>query len=523
MAKITLDLVGPVTVRGPDGADLTPGSMKARGLLASLGTSRHMRMNRSKLQDRLWSASPPEQGGNSLRQCLTEIRRSFGIHRDALQSSGGLAWLDPDLIDVVLRPVEADQIGASEFAEDLDIRDPEFEDWLRQARLQFTSQQTTAPPNLGSEIVLDDVPVPVFIIAPTATGRPELDAMSDMVVRDGAQQAAEFLSALIYVEAQYTGTTQQALRLSCKAIGFGDVLSMQVDVSHLATGRQIWGRSINIDASDAVDQRQKLSAELTLALLNYEFGAGGAHEDRASLRDIFSFEPDRLFRAERALRIDEGDPRSRATRLALRAFVHNTIYFERLTDDGQSLLDEATAFCREAYDLEPQNSVVLAVSSLLAFRTKQLELAFDLATQAVRANPANPLSRYSMASAYTGNGEHETAFQEAKLALSSPLTALNPAIWLMGCSVSAVRADRLEEALRYATTAHGYAPEFRPALRAMAALHFRNGDEEATVRALTRLQQLEPDFSLKLMATDSYPVPSLRAAGLLQVTTSGLI
>ena len=128
MARTKLHLAGPVSVIDAEGRDRTPYSMKARGILAVLGTARAYRVSRSKLQDKLWSDRSPEQGSASLRQALTEIRKRLGPMREILTSGPGWIGLDPDLLDVVLDPPADFVPGTFEFADDLDIRDAEFED-----------------------------------------------------------------------------------------------------------------------------------------------------------------------------------------------------------------------------------------------------------------------------------------------------------------------------------------------------------------------------------------------------------
>ena len=93
----------------------------------------------------------------------------------------------------------------------------------------------------------------------------------------------------------------------------------------------------------------------------------------------------------------------------------------------------------------------------------------------------------------------------------------------MRCCVTAVRCDRLEAAVRFAETAHELSPRFKAPLRFLAALRFHLHDEAGAAKALVALKALEPDFSLDLMASDSYPLATLRSAGLLKVSGSGLI
>jgi len=52
---------------------------------------------------------------------------------------------------------------------------------------------------------------------------------------------------------------------------------------------------------------------------------------------------------------------------------------------------------------------------------------------------------------------------------------------------------------------------------------FHLGDEEHSALALQRLKDLEPDFSLDLMADPQYPVVSLWDTPLMRVTRSALL
>ena len=176
--------------------DLTPASVKSRGLLAILGTSQHLRASRAKLQDKLWSDRGHDQGANSLRQALTEIRRSFGDHRDVVLSGSGWAALDPQKVQVTLTPVTNHaNPKIVEFAEDIDIRDPEFEDWLREQRQYFSAQwqsnrALTQPSVSPSHLAL--------IVTGTTPRGSETAAMSDMILRDGAERAAAFMPAHVF-------------------------------------------------------------------------------------------------------------------------------------------------------------------------------------------------------------------------------------------------------------------------------------------------------------------------------------
>ncbi len=140
-ADIWIDLVGPFRVLSATGEDLSPRGRKACGLLALLAVSPERRRSRAWLQDKLWSDRPPKQGGASLRQALSEIRRAFGPQRDCLRSDRRIVALDPERLHVDLDGADLAALSTlSEqpvLLEDIDIGDAEFESWVRNQRLGF--------------------------------------------------------------------------------------------------------------------------------------------------------------------------------------------------------------------------------------------------------------------------------------------------------------------------------------------------------------------------------------------------
>lgn len=137
---IFLDLLGPLCLRDAAGTELTPRGRKSQGLLALLGLSPGLRRSRAWLQDKLWSDRAPVQASGSLRQCLTEIRTSLGQHVDCLRTDRGWVALDPARVHVI---ADRDRPGTDdvEFLEGLDIRDAEFEHWIRDQRLHRSDRQ----------------------------------------------------------------------------------------------------------------------------------------------------------------------------------------------------------------------------------------------------------------------------------------------------------------------------------------------------------------------------------------------
>ena len=139
-----LDLLGPLCLRDAAGVDLTPRGRKSQGLLALVAVSPALRRSRSWLQDKLWSDRPQEQGSASLRQCLTEVRASLGRHVDCLMTDRGWVALDPARVHVLAERDQA-ELDDVEFLEGLDIRDPEFEHWVRDQRMRHAERHSHAP------------------------------------------------------------------------------------------------------------------------------------------------------------------------------------------------------------------------------------------------------------------------------------------------------------------------------------------------------------------------------------------
>lgn len=140
---LCLDLVGPLRLRDMLGSDLTPKGMKAQGMLALIGTSPVLRRSRAWLQDKLWSDRAPEQGAASLRQCLVRIRSALGRHVGCLETDRTWVAFDPGRVQVRrdCGPVAARD---AEFLEGIDIRDPEFEHWIRDQRMAYADQYDLA-------------------------------------------------------------------------------------------------------------------------------------------------------------------------------------------------------------------------------------------------------------------------------------------------------------------------------------------------------------------------------------------
>ena len=73
-----MHLNGPFRVFDDLSREVTPRGIKERGLLALILLSPGQRRTRIWLQDKLWSDRSTAQGSGSLRQALSNVRKSLG-------------------------------------------------------------------------------------------------------------------------------------------------------------------------------------------------------------------------------------------------------------------------------------------------------------------------------------------------------------------------------------------------------------------------------------------------------------
>ncbi|WP_282029042.1 SARP family transcriptional regulator [Paracoccus marcusii] len=512
MDRLTLHLIGPVEMTGPGDRRLTPRGMRARGALAVLGTARGLRVTRARLQDLLFSDRDPDHGNASLRQLLREIRQGLGPARDALVTGPGWVGLDPDRVqvDLAARPGPDGQVP--EFAADLDIPDPEFEDWLRDAR-QTAAARTP-------QVVTADALPDLLLSDPVSIGQDAM-VLATMILSEAAGRAADLLP--IAVLSPGAAPRGAYVRVSSMANVQGGVFSLLVRLIHQPSGRVMWSQRLTAPLAGLDGRLDDLAARCCLGMLQVlDQGRALGAAMGISFADVFSFSASRLARADQVL-AQLGDSITPAVTLSLRAWIRTTHAFERLTPDPRQAIAEAAELAARARRAAPFHATALAVQSVVEAYLDRDQIAFDLSRQAVLADPGNPLARLAHSRALAGVDRFADSAAQARAGLDQALSSLNPANWHLGIGVAMMRAGDLSAATRHLEAVHRFAPDNRPALRFLAALRYAQRDEEGTVRALLALRRLEPDFSLDLMGSDGYPVDSLRRLGLLQVAGSRLI
>ena len=167
MSKLQLLLLGHFEFLLPSGERISLSMRKAEVLLAYLALAPGIRHPRERLINLLWSDRGEEQARNSLRQCLSAIKKSLGDVADlVIQVDRTSVCLKPEMIDIDAHQFErlatdaefeslsdAAALYRGEFLEGISIRDAASQEWLDSERSRFKRQYIEILTNLGHTLL----------------------------------------------------------------------------------------------------------------------------------------------------------------------------------------------------------------------------------------------------------------------------------------------------------------------------------------------------------------------------------
>ncbi len=151
---IHLRLLGPFDARGADAKPLELSGKKVPALIAYLGVESNRTHTRDELATLLWGDTGEERARHNLRQALAKIRRAcssiliadadtlrLNVERCTIDVREFERLVDNDDLDAVKRGLA---IYQHDLLEGMTIREPAFEDWLRNARLRLRDRACEA-------------------------------------------------------------------------------------------------------------------------------------------------------------------------------------------------------------------------------------------------------------------------------------------------------------------------------------------------------------------------------------------
>lgn len=577
-------LLGPFTLTDHEGKPVTPKSQKAQAILAMLALSARGSRSRVWLRDKLWSDRSEDQASASLRQALLEINKALGRSRDLLIADKNTVWLNMDVLvldtDLALETEQLREVATTEqLLEGIDIRDPEFESWLtieRQSwgrRLEEGRVQHGFEPRQQPSRHLDGQLALLPVTGPTDPGQPRAQVPGSQGDRggpswpDGRRWLVTLQQPIVVGEVE--GGHIAAMRfqsLVCKAIvdglgiGIADVsfgpsddksdrreiglpvglqlrftfeagqVLIELAIKHLVENRLIW--SGNHIVGRSLLERGEFGTSVSLISqavdrLAHIMNIGAA--DDQLLRDallidavnaIFRLARTDLDEAERRLKSQLAE-RPRSSAYAWLSFIRTFRVGQRLSALDAQVVEEAQAYARKALELDPHNSVSLAlIGHVHSFLFCEYDYAADLFERSIRLNPALPLGwdLYAMLHCYAG----QPAKAMSMTRWVQELGAYSPHKYYFDttkCISAALAGDHAaaivagEEALRSR-------PQFNSLLRYLVSSHSHAGRLESARYYLQRLESVEEGFSLRSFRESGYP---LLNTGGGQLLVDGLI
>lgn len=539
---IEVDVFGALRVTRDDGTDLTPRGLKTRALVALIVTSPDQTRSRIWLQDKLWSTRGPEQASGSLRKALSELRDALAHDADIIVADRSSIGFQRD--KVAIRPPQSDLPGDREFLQGLDVRDPEFDQWLSSMRAHFDEH---GPDELLSERTTHATTQPnrPWITAGSSTAEATMNgvlvtvaesdpnmAIIELIAADSVVRTALQLLPMEVYRSPPQCPPHRLIRIHLQAFtaGVGRAgLRATIDApfSHRTHGSLT--QTFSAAPAPLPDDRDLLAFTHRLVssvppALDAEQTAGKIDRDAGLLaalavQKIFTMKADELAVADDLLRqAAEAWPRGLFS--AWRAQLAAIRVIERQVDDESTIRDEVAELTAHALEASPLNSYVLsAVANARHFFDGNVEAYAQLARMSLAIDPANPLAWWADANAriYGGtyDGAHASAMKAQTIADNSALKGFTD----FQRALTAAVTGRLGEAITYCEGAAALAPHFRPPLRYLVALYAHTGEPDAACRAARRLAQLEPSFSIeRLIADPDYPVSLMRRVSLIDAT-----
>lgn len=513
--RFQIYLNGHFAITAPDGRDCTPVGQKAQALLALLATSETLRRSRNWLQDKLWSLSPAEQGSASLRQTLRSIRKCFGDAESVFSSNRLSVWLVKECVDIHWNKT-TNGVNTT-FLEGIDVRDPEFEDWLILMRSQDNHRAVHIDPAASStQRTAARWKVIFRASAPSPEALTFIDIASRNVIEYGEietvfDEPQELSDTTIVVDVRPLRSTERNVQLRVKAARPSD--------NHV-----FWSGNANYAST-------QLQADQNLEVLSLAFRLQSAllkeiavyQPDKASplvlaaaIPRIFSFQSNQLNAATRTL-TEAMDTRRAAQMLGWQAQIAVINLIERFTDAPEECIAQGKLLAAKAVEADPMNSIVLSTAA-----NAQVLLDWDvgagaeLAELAVRVNRSNPLAWWAKANAALYASDPQKALEAARL--GAHLAARTPLqFWCdFQVGLAALEVGDLEMATRALETSAALSPQFRPPRRYLLALHAQNGDRAKADRMRQQLIAIEPGFSMDSYIHDpDYPISLLRRRNLI--------
>ncbi|SFU22865.1 hypothetical protein [Mesorhizobium sp. YR577] len=549
--RIKFRLIGPFTVSRADGLDVTPRGKRSKALLVLLALSPNGARSRKWLQSMLWSTRGEDQGAASLRQELSELRKLFReVDRDLLTSDRDTVRLHLDLIELDIGNDDAHS-RAQDLLEGIDIRDPEFEEWLREQRSRLSAASRKSEANhvqafqlLVQQKQLISVPkrICLGLIVEGSADSVCVQSVANMALNLVARSLLDFeIVDLIDYRAGLRPAEDSGIRLvdwflQAEAMVFGEQVGLTFSLIAPGERRVAWSQSVFFEQADLGNAGSpRLMAfvnQATFGILDVALDPRTArnqprnHASRlafAAIHQIFCLHDADLDAAERMLaEAFEIEPRS--TYLGWLLFVQVTRLGERRVARSGAFHEQVRECARQALEMGPFNPITLSLAAHAhSFVFHEYRYALELADRAIAANPLQALCWDMRALTLGYLGEVQQGYADALRARTLGGPPGYRYFIDTTCCILATLSGRFKEGVQFGELVLARQPGFLPALRYSAACHGHLGQQGDAVRIVDRLREWEPDFSLELLREVDYPIAGVLGVSVIQSGLSRIV
>lgn len=547
---VLIRVIGPMRLFRSTGEECTPSGRKARALLALLALSPEKRRTRNWVQDRLWGSRGKEQAAGSLRQSLTEIRKALDHDRDCLMADHSSVWLDSTRLRVDLDDLPArlaPSARQADLLEGLTLSHEDFTNWLGEQRRAYEARFAPAPelPPLLMPVTLSAslrketaYAGNVIVLSRSSNDAlPQVDEIADELLDNISKTVTELGLAQIIDHRndradQPLAPARQGdtpvLLLRSHVLGTRQDARCRLTLISQPDNELIWSGQFSTTAAGRgpMEDIRLIRQANEAACISLERLAREQQPDHAPSRAaaLCNAGVHLLFKlgGENFARADElfaaaYDLHPRGLYLAWRSYLRTFLLAEQAGSCRKSLDEEAFALLRRAFELEPNNSYVIALGAHVHSMIRRSYMsAYELAERSIDINPANPIgwALLGISKCYLGNSEE--GFQNTLAARSiSGYAPYRYQIDALSC-IAGTMAGRLDQAIHLGESSHFLAPDFAAPMRYLAALYSHKGEHDRALDISEMLRRVEPDFSFRKMKDREYPAAGLRRTGILE-------
>jgi tetratricopeptide (TPR) repeat protein len=536
-------LIGPFAIERAGGMNVALYGKRAKALLALLALAPNGTRSRKWLQSKLWSTRGEEQGAASLRQELFELRKSLrNAGLEVLTADRELVQLDLKSIDLDYSNDRSRSASTDDLLEGLDIRDPEFEEWLREQRSKWRrllAEQSSAPtrstagepnnhlaasrPCIG--LVFDTQPNDV---AGAVVGNLVLDLVARSVLNFEVVDLVDFRVPSTTLRAPSEKALPEWL-LQAKTSVLGS--NVCVSISLLAPGdnQLLWTHTEFLDLADVgASENLRLMAftnNAVFAVLDLVLNPRFIRTDcrhRASrlaftaIRQVLGMPDADVDAAERMLAEAYAlDPKS--TYLGWLLFVFCTRLGESWVRRSPEFHDQVREHARRAIETDSFNPITLALTAhTYSFFFHEYPYALELLDRAVTINPAQSICWDLRALTLGYLGDVELGYKDAMRARA--LCGPPPYRYLIDttCCILSTLNGRFEEGIEHGKRVLAQQPNYMPALRYTAACYGHLGQWAEAARTVDFLRKREPNFSAEKISDQDYPIAGVLGVSIIQ-------